>query len=73
MTDYLTSILLKISNWGVRVDSGNMLVRSAKTPEAYVEKDGIPPRLILALPIIQRLQDAGLLTVKYDYLTIDRI
>lgn len=50
-----------------------MLVRSAKTPEAYVEKDGIPPRLILALPIIQRLQDAGLLTVKYDYLTIDRI
>lgn len=62
----MKSILLRISNWAVKVNKVKDLIASNEEPEAYVEKDGIPPRLLLALPIIQRLQDAGLLTVKYE-------
>lgn len=70
VTDYLKSILLHFINLGVTLTSSNECIQdpAKPEPEAAVEKDGIPPRLLLTLPIIKRLEDAGLLTVRYEYI-----
>lgn len=64
VTDYLQSVLLGITDYGVKYDGEKPKYDENLLAYAYVEKDGIPPQFLIYIAAMRRMQEAGLLTVK---------